>query len=166
MQFDSTGREKYILKDSKIIDRYLRAGKGEVILQAPSGTAHKYLFAYPKQKEDFPEGTIFIYALHNDRKFYLGMLSDDGDGFRRTARSYFNEDTDIVKGAKYITRMSKDQNLVDKTVMRLYQSGRCCRCGRELEDDESIQAGIGKKCLKKLQAADFKVSWDGNSGPF
>lgn len=166
MQFDSTGREKYILSDSTIINRYIRAGKGEVILQAPSGTAHKYLFAFPKQKEDFPEGTVFVYAVHDDRKFYLGMLSDEGDGFRRTARSYFNEDTDIVKGAKYITRMAKDQALVDRTVMRLYHTGKCCRCGRALEDDIAIHEGIGKKCLKKLEESDFKVNWDGNSGPY
>jgi len=29
-------------------------------------------------------------------------------------------------------------------------AGRCCSCGRELTDDDSIEAGIGPVCARKF----------------
>lgn len=163
MLFDSRGKENLILKDSKVIHRYIHAGKGELILQSPSGKAHKYLFLSPMNTADFSEDTIFVYCIHNDKRFYLGMLQDTEPWFRRTSRSAFGEDTEAVKGARYIAKMANNQELVDNTPMKLYQSGRCCKCGRKLSVPSEISAGIGRKCLRKYNQFIEAIPWDGNS---
>lgn len=163
MEFDPTGKENLLLADSTIINRYIHAGKGELILQAPSGKAHKYAFLAPSNKKDFPEGTIFVYGLHESKRYYLGMLPYNEDAFRRTAKSSFGEDTEIMKGARFIVRMATDQGLVDRTPMKLYQSGKCCKCGRPLTQGDNIREGIGRKCLKSYIELKDAPPWDGNS---
>lgn len=166
MQFDPTGKEKLVLSNSRIISRYIRAGKGDVVLRAPSGVAHRYAFLEPKNTKDFPEGTIFVYVYHDDHKYYLGMLdiiTEDNIAFRRTAKSVFGEDTDAVRGARFIVKMAISQDLVDRTPMTLYQSGRCCKCGRPLTTDEGFKNGIGKKCLDKFNLRNYALPWDGNT---
>ena len=177
MIFNPKGRESYILRDSTIINRYIHAGNGELILYYPGlktsdgqwyiePIAHKYRFLKPSDESDFPEGTIFVYVVHEDKQFYLGMLSDRAkDGFKRTKSSRFEEDTDAVRGARFITRMSTDQLLVDRTRMELYQSGRCCRCGHILKSATAIHNGIGKNCLRYYNSLHAKEKWDGSAEP-
>ena len=168
MNFDPEGKDNLILKNSEIISRYIRAGKGELVLRSPSGTAHKYAFLEPKDVKSFPEGTIFVYIYHNDKRYYLGMLDKNKDtlSLRRTTRSCFNEDTDAVRGARFIFKMANDQALVNRTPMTLYQSGRCCKCGRPLELEETLAGGIGKRCLAKYNILQDKEPWDGNTATY
>ena len=161
MIFDPTGKDDNLMLDSRTICRYIHAGKGEVTLVSPqSNKAHTYLFAKPNDERQFPENTIFVYTLHDGHKIYLGML--DGNGFRMTARSRFDADTEVVKGARYIVAMSIRQDLVDKKKMNLYHSGRCCLCGKKLSGQAGLKHGIGKLCLKKYNIKLNKVPWDGN----
>jgi len=155
--------EDYRMLSSETIATYLHGGRGEVTLASPTGVAHRYLFSEPRNADEFPVGTIFVYALHEGRRFYLGML-DNNNQFRLTSRSQFKADTETVKGAMYIAKMASDQNLVDQTQMMLYHSGKCCRCGRLLSSGKSISCGLGKSCRKQLNKASSKVQiWDGNS---
>lgn len=165
MEFDPTGKQDLLLTNSKVINRYIRAGKGELVLQGPSGKAHKYAFLSPKDSTNFPEDTIFVYAIHENKKFYLGMLQESEPWFRRTAKSAFGEDTEAVKGARYICKMANKQDLVDKTPMKLYSSGKCCKCGRPLTAPSELHEGIGKKCCKKFDLLQERIPWDGNSEP-
>lgn len=165
MEFDPNGKENLLLTDSNIINRYIHAGKGELVLQGPSGKAHKYMFLSPKDSSNFPEDTIFVYVVHNEKRYYLGMLQESEPWFRRTAKSSFGEDTEAVKGARYICKMANRQDLVDKTPMKLYQSGKCCKCGRTLTAESEIHEGIGKKCFKKYKLLQEQIPWDGNAEP-
>lgn len=161
MIFDPTGKEQTRMTSSEAIYRYIHAGRGEVTLVAPNSLkAHSYVFAQPRDATQFPENTIFVYVLHNRHRMYLGML--DGSGFRLTAKSSFGEDTEAVRGARYIVKMANRQDLVDKNLMHLYNSGRCCYCGRPLESGKAMAIGIGKKCMKKYNISLGVVPWDGN----
>lgn len=161
MQFDPTGKEERLMTDSKIIYRYLHGGKGEVTLVSPrSYKAHTYKFLKPSNERDFPEDTIFVHVLHEGRRMYLGMLS--GSDFKRTTKSSFNEDTEAMKGARYIVKMANRQDLVDRKDMLLYHSGKCCYCGRRLDSPKALKAGIGKKCLAYYTEQLSKIPWDGN----
>lgn len=161
MTFDPTDKEDCLMLDSSVIYRYIHGGDAEVTLvHPPSNYAHAYAFCKPKNELDFPEGTIFAYVLHNGHKMYLGMLS--GNGFRRTQKSNFDEDTEAMKGVRYIVRMANEQNLVDKELMHLYHSGRCCCCGRKLSGKKSMKAGIGRKCLARFNKKLEEYPWDGN----
>ena len=161
MIFDPTGKENCLMTDSKVIYRYLHGGKGEVTLVSPrSNKAHSYKFLKPANERDFPEDTIFVYVLHEGHKMYLGMLA--GSEFRRTAKSSFGEDTEAVKGARYIVKMANRQDVVDARRMELYHSGKCCYCGRPLESAKYLNYGIGKKCMQYYNIQLMKEPWDGN----
>ena len=79
-------------------------------------------------------------------------MIEDGK-FRLTRHSRFLPDTDIVKGAFFIMKMVKSQELTSNTRMALYHMGMCARCGRRLESEEALKYGIGKKCRKLLNNA-------------
>ena len=151
-----------LMTDAKAIDRYIHGGKGEVTLvSTQSHKAHTYRFYSPINKTAFPEGTIFVYVVHEDRQMYIGMLSESG--FRLTARSSFGYNTEAVKGADYIVKMANNQELIDRKGMLLYHSGRCCVCGRSLSKTASLHKGIGRHCIKIYDELSSKVPWDGNS---
>ena len=161
MIFDPTGKDDCLMLNSEIIYRYIHGGNATVTLAVPATMkAHTYVFSRPRNPREFPEDTIFVYILHNDHKMYLGMLT--GQGFRRTAKSSFDEDTEAMKGARYIIKMSLRQDLVDKRLMNLYHSGLCCVCGRPLTSTKALHRGIGKKCLQRYNISLTKVPWDGN----
>ena len=163
MIFNLNGKQDRLMTSSSVIQRYLTAGRGEVTLVSPrSMKAHKYAFSSPRNKEDFPDNTIFVYVFHENHKFYLGMY--DRFGFRLTRNSHFGEDTEAVKGARYIVRMAEDQKLVDRKAMLLYHSGKCCKCGRKLDSFDALKEGIGRKCLKKYNdlISVQESPWDGN----
>lgn len=134
--------------DKEIIHRYIHGGRGAVDLIAPSGKKHTYLFLRPRNGLYYPSDIVFVYALHNDEtKFYVGMIEENK--FRLTCHSRFLEDTEIVRGAKYIVKMATIDNFAEKSAMTLNHLGVCCRCGRPLTQDEALHQGIGKKCKKK-----------------
>ena len=140
-------------ESSELITDYIYGGRGIMKLESPSGVHHYYMFQKPADSEAFPDDVIFVYAIHDfEKKFYIGMIEQGK--FRLTRNSRFLSDTDIVKGAYFIMKMSNSQKLVDETKMMLSHMGMCARCGRELTTDKSIESGIGPKCRKRLKHAE------------
>lgn len=161
MTFDPTGKENCLMTDSSVIYRYLHGGNGKVTLVNPNTLkAHSYKFLKPTNEKEFPEDTIFVYVLHEGHKMYLGMLS--GSDLRRTSKSSFSEDTEAMRGARYIVKMANRQDVVNANMMHLYHAGTCCCCGRQLESPKALAQGIGKKCLQVYNIKMMKVPWDGN----
>lgn len=144
MKYDLDSR--HLMTDSSTIWRYITGGRGVVTLEAPSGKSHTYLFRKPIATSEFPDDVIFVYAVHEDKRFYVGML--EGKFFRLTRNSRFLPDTEIVKGASYIVKMAINPGL--KSRMKLYHLGICCRCGRKLTTKKSMEEGVGPKCKKCL----------------
>lgn len=142
--------------NSKILDDYIHAGNAVVRLLAPSGKAHTYVYKIPRDLESFDVKRRFVYAIHENEKtgaiqeFYLGQLSPITDEFEITRASRFLPDTEIVKGAVYIDKLRNDQDVFDRSPMKIYHLGKCGRCGRPLEDEESLRYGLGKKCRKHI----------------
>ena len=145
---DTSIGQNQVMTNSKELWDYIHGGKGVITLYAPapSQTHHSYLFSSPADRDEFPDDVIFVYAIHENKRFYIGMLEQKS--FRLTRRSRFHRDTDIVRGAYYIVRMALDQNALSRTPMILYNNGRCAVCGRKLEDEKYIKIGIGRKCFK------------------
>lgn len=134
------------MTDSSTIWMYITAGRGIVTLEAPSGKSHTYAFLKPVNASEFPDDVIFVYAVHEEKQlFYIGMI--EGKFFRLTRHSRFLSDTEIVKGANYIMKMASNPKL--HTPMKLYHEGICCRCGRPLTSEKSLQSGIGHTCYRE-----------------
>lgn len=144
--------------DSKILDEYIHAGNAVVRLLAPSGKAHTYLYKIPRDLAGFDVKRRFVYALHENpekntvQEFYLGQLSPITDDFEITRASRFLPDTEIVKGAIYIDKLRRNQDIFDRSPMKVYHLGKCGRCGRPLDDEESLKYGLGKKCRKRIDS--------------
>ena len=164
MIFDITDDNYTLFEDSTTIARYLLGGKGIVTLVAPSGKAHRYAFERPKDESAFQEGTIFVYALHEGHKFYLGKYTNTY--FNLTRASSFNADTEAVKGAMYIARMAREQALVDSTPMKLYYANTCAYCGAKLSTKKALKIGMGRVCIKKFNEKMSKVKYNGNNSVF
>lgn len=135
------------IHNSAMLNEVIHGSRGELTLVGPAGTAHTYIFARPRNAEDFPPDLRFVYARHADKRFYLGVL--EGDKFRCTHNSRFDESCESVKGAKYIVKLASNQNLLTWTAMKLYQSGKCARCGRALDSEFGITHGFGKSCWRQ-----------------
>ena len=145
----STYQEDFKITDSEKLQMFISGGKGVIILVAPSGKSHTYQFCKPQNKLNFPEDVIFVYCIHEDTRFYLGTI--ERGKFRLTRNSRFENDTEVVKGAYYIVKMSKNPELLKNSKMRVYHNGRCAKCGRELSSEKAVEFGIGPKCLKRVK---------------
>ena len=138
------------LTNREVIHRYIHGGRGAVDLIAPSGKKHSYLFFRPRNGQHYPTDIVFVYALHNDdTKFYVGMIEDDR--FRLTTNSRFLEETEIVKGARYIMKMATIDHFAELSQMALVHLGVCCRCGRPLTSEKYLLEGIGRRCKKNYE---------------
>lgn len=134
------------ITDSQILYDYMHGGQGVIKLEAPSGKSHLYAIIKPINSSDFPNDTYFIYAIHETKKFYLGVLEDDS--FRLTKNSRFLSNTEIVKGANYLVSMMNNPLLLSASPMKIYHMGMCARCGRKLTSSKTLKIGFGKKCLR------------------
>ena len=156
MQVPEGFEPKVCFTDSQILDDYIHAGNAVLRLQAPSGKAHTYVYKIPRDIGGYDVKRRFVYARHENEKtgliqeFYLGQLSPNTDLFELTRASRFLPGTEIVNGAIYIDKMRRNQDLFSASPMKLYHLGFCGRCGRPLEDEESLKYGLGKKCRKRI----------------
>ena len=136
----------YELVGTENIKHYLLGGKAIVTLQSPTGVYHTYAVNKPRNPGSFPDGTYFIFCqTHNGVWLYCGMLIHYTE-FKLTYASKWGNDSEIVKGARYIVDMMNGH--ITSTPMKLYHAGVCCVCGRKLISPKSIVAGIGPKCKK------------------
>ena len=137
------------ITDISTLEKCVFGGKGQIDLVSPSGTSHCYRFEIPKNPNRFPNDIRFVYAIHEDKKFYLGMI--EHRTFRLTANSRFDVTHDVVKGAEYIVRVVNTGQDMNKLQMKFYHNGRCAMCGRKLTSNKWHKLGLGKRCLKKYE---------------
>ncbi len=137
----------YELTTSESIRKYLTGGKGIVTLQSPTGIHHTYAFTAPRERDKFPDNTLFVYSqVSSNEWLYCGML-DSRFQFKLTRASTWSNDCEIVKGAKYISRWMRNE--IKTTPMKLYHAGVCSVCGKKLTHPKSILLGVGPRCRKK-----------------
>lgn len=141
--------DRYRITEHDTLRHCMLGGKGVVCLVAPSNKAHTYRFNKPRNKDQFPDDVIFVSVLHENKYFYIGMI--ERYRFRITKNSRFEEDTESVKGAKFLTTLLNDETKFNDTIMKMYHSGRCAVCGRKLDSEKGIRYGVGSKCLRKLK---------------
>ena len=138
------------LEKPEDIQTYLFGGNGVVTLQSPTGKHRTYMFRAPRNTNNFPEGTIFVYVLTSSAIwFYVGMLNYP-DKFKLTFNSKYSYSHEIVQGVLYIIKMMN--GTIRRPRMALYHCGVCCRCGRRLTSPKSILRGYGAKCGKYVTA--------------
>lgn len=140
------------LRGSEVIKNYCMGGHAIVTLSSPTNVHHTYYIRAPwkNDKNDFSDDIRFVYTRHsNGRWMYVGQIFKDGTCFRKTKNSFYEVDSPVFKGMKYILRMMNEDF---ETPMILRHEGVCSRCGRRLTDPESIERGMGKRCNEHVNA--------------
>jgi len=127
---------------------FMQAGMARFTLRSvKTGTRFTYRMT---ESED---GKVFFVGLltgsDNDTSYsYLGIVNTYG--FRRTAKSRIGKDEPGHKAFAWTWRQLSEGHLPD--VLEVWHEGHCGRCGRTLTVPESIAAGIGPECSRRIGA--------------
>ena len=133
------------MTDAEAIRRFILAGRALFTL-ANELTGNRQTFKVRRPSEKHPH---FVSARVGAEYQYLGTIFDSSK-FRLTRKS--PPDTDRSVRAFNWLWVRLGRGIAPEEPMRFYHEGRCCVCGRELTDPESIAAGIGPVCAGKVGA--------------
>lgn len=144
MVLDKFPDAKFRMTDKSTILDYIHGGSGELLMVAPSMKAHRYRFKFPTNSNKFPLDVVFVYVIHDDKEMYLGIF--DIKGFRLTQNSRFLRDSEVAKGAQWLSDMLFSERNFENSSMKIFNSGTCARCGKPLNSLKAISIGFGRKC--------------------
>ena len=101
----------------------------------------------PKTGAPYPL-SYFIKLRHQNESWkYVGILQEKDFTIRLTAKSEFTDADIPYKVVSWVLGIIfSGEDMPDG--YRLEHTGRCCKCGKMLRDDESIRLGIGPECIK------------------
>ena len=80
---------------------------------------------------------------------FVGIVFKEKTTFRLTKKSRVNAESKSFRGFSWLfNQISANKELPQN--VNFYHSGRCARCGKLLTTPESIEAGFGPECIKKI----------------
>lgn len=82
---------------------------------------------------------------------YVGVIRDNK--FQLTTKSPSSECKSVMS-FDYIFNHYIRSNKFDKRIV-FYHEGRCAKCGRSMNDPDSIERGMGPKCYRVSTTADW-----------
>ena len=125
---------------------YLLGGHSEfTIANLKTGVQHSYIIDKPKDSNkiyflNVKIGGAFVYAGTLMFNNYIGTFSQGKKG-------KVDKDNVVIRGLLYV--INNIDTLPPNVVV--YHSGKCSKCGRKLDDIESIKRGLGPDCYKKVK---------------
>ena len=89
---------------------------------------------------------------HNDY-VYLGLLQEQAAGtyLQHTSKSGLPETAPGWRAMAYFVRRALQGGRMP-TTLRVWQEGKCGKCGRRLSTPESIERGLGPECAARIDA--------------
>lgn len=92
--------------------------------------------------------SYFVKVRHQNEAWkYVGVLVESDFTIKITTKSEFTVDELQFKVVSWVLGLIfRNEDVPDG--YRLEHTGRCCKCGKMLRDDESIRKGIGPECIK------------------
>jgi len=131
------------IKDPK----FFEGGKAIFTVHNNKGNHYTYKIRKPENKP------FFIYVLtgpdNNSSYTYLGIYNPRNLEVYPTEKSKYKKDSTIVKVIQWaVKRVASGKPVPEGYGIK--HDGRCCRCRRRLTDPESIDAGIGPECAKRM----------------
>lgn len=133
----------------KISKQFILGGNAVFTVRSHRTNAH-FTFRVKKLKSvDGRNQTdkYFVYAMEEYQKFaYVGIIGVLSGGLILTKASKFKDDSPAVVAFRWVASAlwaGEDPRRCD-----VMHEGSCCRCGRPLDDPESIELGIGPMCRK------------------
>lgn len=80
---------------------------------------------------------------------FVGIINKEKTAFRLAKKSRVNADSKSFKGFNWLfSQIASGRELPEN--VNFYHAGKCARCGKTLTTPESIEAGFGPECIKKM----------------
>ena len=122
---------------------------GNAIFTVSNTKGDHYTFKIRKKDE---KGPFFAYLLTGPDNLqdytYMGIFIPQHQEVRLTAKSKHREDSVPVKVVRWAIKQVYKKAILPPGYA-IQHEGKCCRCGRMLTDNESIERGVGPECAKK-----------------
>lgn len=126
---------------------FFEGGKAIFTVSNPDGEHYTFKISH---KEKTPFFVSVLTGPDNLSDYtYLGIYHPGNKAVILTKKSKYKEGTTPVK----VIRWAIEKVVAGEAPPEGYSiqhEGRCCRCGRVLTTPESIEAGIGPECIKKV----------------
>lgn len=137
-------RTSFAVKDAA----FFEAGRALFTVSSPK---RHITYRINKKHEPGRRPVFFASTLQGERKFkYLGLYNPAEHDVLLTRKSEFVQDSAEVKGIRFaLARVSKHLPMPEGYEVR--HEGRCGRCGKQLTEPVSIEAGFGPECRKEVR---------------
>lgn len=128
----------------QISRRFLLAGNAVFTVRSHRSGRH-FTFRVSQAKDG---GMYFVSVMTSYQEFtYCGVLVPKTGELKLTKASTCRDDSPCVRAFRWVSSaLWKGEYPRQCDVMH---EGSCCRCGRPLDDPESIDLGIGPTCREK-----------------
>lgn len=135
-----------MLVGNEYMIEFLLGGNCECVIKNVD-TGNSFTFKIRRMKDG--ENAFFIHVKESHSYVYAGVLSLKGSRFyfNTGKKGKLSEGDTSIKALLYV--LNHANKLPPK--VQVWHTGRCSRCGRKLEDPESIMRGMGPECFKKTQ---------------
>jgi hypothetical protein len=163
----STVISPYILKHSDAL-QYMMAGKSTfTIKNEVSGNRFTYKVNRKKPVGGIEQNVWFVSVLYNpnnesDYKYIGTIFKDSAEEppvFRHTSKSKVSREAQSFQTFEYVFTHLMNKSL--KSIVNIYRSNRCGRCGKKLTVPESIMNGLGPDCAGKAYQLSFSLGING-----
>lgn len=137
---------------SKYVGKFFLAGEA-IITVINKETNNQFTYKVSKQQDNNnPDKFIWFVSVNSGyMEFqYIGLLFEKEHNMFdfRVSKRIIN-DLISVKSFDYLLSNYINNHKPHKN-LHFYHIGKCCRCGRELTDSQSIILGIGPSCYQRL----------------
>lgn len=138
---------KFNMKDALSVKEYILAGKSIFTLKSETTGVHKTYKVVESRKPNL----YFVYILTNgsDGYSYIGTIWSISMDYTIGKDVRLSADSVGVKAIEFICSELKNKRIHPK--LKILPSKFCCKCGRTLTTPESLKAGIGPECSKRLK---------------
>jgi hypothetical protein len=127
--------------------KFFHGGKAIFTVSNPQGD--HYTFKIHKPIKSAPFFVTLLTGPDNTQDYvYMGLFIPQHVEVRLTEKSKYKEDSTPVKVIRWAIKRVYEKKPFPQGYA-IQHEGKCCRCGRMLTDNESIERGIGPECAKK-----------------
>ena len=142
-------KSEYTLPVANLLN-FIQGGKAYVTLLSLTTNVHYTYEIVKAKKHNNPSfgDTYFVSVLFNekDEYTYVGYIRNNQFMYG-SGKSLFAADAPSILAFRYLLSLAVENR--ESAKIKLFHSGKCCRCGRKLTHPESLETGIGPECGKR-----------------
>ena len=124
--------------------KFFVGGKAIFTISNSNGVHYTYKIVHKAEQP------YFVYLLTDGDEYrYMGLYNPVSNLVYLTQKSRFTDGSIPLKVLRWAIKVVKYGDSIPEGYS-IQHDGRCCRCGRRLTTPESIEAGIGPECSKRV----------------